>query len=81
VQRVVAAAPQTMPTRLTVSDVVSLTRAGASDDIILRQMELTQSTFRVTTPDLLHLLESGVSHHVIRAMQERRDGAVVPVRR
>jgi hypothetical protein len=58
--------------QVTVTDVVTLSKRGISDDIIIRQMELTESIYDLTTAQILSLHEHGVSNAVIRAMQERR---------
>jgi Bacterial type II and III secretion system protein/Polysaccharide biosynthesis/export protein len=57
---------------MTVADIVQLSKRGISDDIIIRQMEQTQSTFTLSVADILNLNENGVSDNVIRAMQNRR---------
>ena len=58
--------------QLSLDDIARLVRHGLSDDIIVRHMEQTESTFTLTTDDLLSLRDQGVSNNVIRAMQERR---------
>jgi Bacterial type II and III secretion system protein len=60
---------------MTLDDVVRMSKAGVADVIILRQMELTGVVFDLTTADIIHLREQGVSNRVIRAMQERRTSA------
>jgi len=60
------------------TDIVTLSKRGISDDIIIRQMELTESIYDLTTEQILTLHEQGVSNAVIRAMQDRRAGQATP---
>jgi Flp pilus assembly secretin CpaC len=54
------------------TDIAAMSKRGISDDIIIRQMQLTESMYDLTTEQILSLHEQGVSNAVIRAMQERR---------
>lgn len=56
---------------VTIDDVVRMSSVGASDDVIIRQMELTNAAFDLTCDDIVYLREQGVSNRIIRAMQER----------
>jgi hypothetical protein len=53
---------------ITVADVKGLTRAGASDAIILSKIEVDQTIFRLTVDEILELKEFGVSDAVITYM-------------
>ena len=70
--------------QMSLNEIVTLAKHGISDAIIVRQIELTESIFALTTNDILHLNQSGVSNVIIRAMQESRPvpyrihGAVAP---
>lgn len=62
---------------VTIDDVVRMSSVGASDDVIIRQMELTNAAFDLTCDDIVYLREQGVSNRIIRAMQERRASSMV----
>ena len=57
---------------LNISDIVRMSKKGISQDIILRQMELTNAVFNLTVDDIIELHDAGVNEAIIRAMQERR---------
>jgi hypothetical protein len=63
---------------MTFADIVRLSKRGISDDIIIRQMDITNARFRLSVDDILELNSQGVSDNVIRAMQERRPARVSP---
>lgn len=54
-----------------VSDVVALSKAGASDSLIIATMDATNSWFRLSTQDVISLKNQGVSDKVIAAMMEQ----------
>jgi hypothetical protein len=56
--------------RMTVEDVVRLSKAGISDDIILAQIRSRLQAFDLTTDQLIQLKSAAVSDRVIRAMME-----------
>jgi hypothetical protein len=58
--------------QMTFTEIATMSKRGISDDIIIRQMQLTESMYDLTTEQILSLNEQGVSNGVIRAMQERR---------
>jgi hypothetical protein len=62
---------------MSLSDVVRMSQKGISQEIILRQMELTNAIFNLTVDDIIELHDQGVADQIIRAMQERRESAVV----
>jgi hypothetical protein len=53
---------------MTTGDVIKLTRAGVKDDIIIQQLRANGKTFRLTSNDLIHLKNAGVSDRVVQAM-------------
>jgi hypothetical protein len=61
------------PKKMTVGEIVQLSKHAGTEDIIVRQIELTNSVFNLTTQNLIDLLEQGVNVRVIRAMQESPD--------
>jgi hypothetical protein len=58
---------------MSLSDVVRMSQKSISQQIILRQMELTNAVFNLTVDDIIELHDHGVAEQIIRAMQERRD--------
>lgn len=73
-----AAAHAAMNPPMTLQDVVHLAHNHTPDDLIIRQIDTTNSSFLLTAPDLTYLQSQGVSPRVIGYMQGRR--AVAPVR-
>lgn len=55
---------------MTLAEIVQFSKQAGTEEILLQQIELTDSVFQMTTQTLLFLLEQGVSTRVIRAMQE-----------
>ncbi len=66
---------RSMPTDTTrmmkLSDVVALSKAGASDSLIIATMDATNSWFTLSTQDVINLKKEGVSDKVIGAMMEQ----------
>lgn len=58
---------------LTPQDVVNMTKAGISDDVIIYEMGATRSSFFLTPEDEVELQQAGVSRKVIRAMKDTID--------
>jgi Bacterial type II and III secretion system protein len=57
--------------RLTLEDVIALSKSRLSPRIVIRQMEITNAVFDLTVHDLIRLAENGVDEEIISAMQER----------
>jgi uncharacterized protein YcfJ len=77
-QAVAAAQAQAQAQRaMGIADVIQMTRAGQSEQIIINQIHNTGSTFQLTQSDLNMLKDNGVSDAVISAMQAARPGTVV----
>jgi hypothetical protein len=51
-----------------VQDVVSLTRAGLNEDVILAQIRSVGSTYQLSTDQVIYLSNAGVSQNVIKAL-------------
>lgn len=61
-------------------DVVQMTQQHISDDLIIRQMEVTRSYYNLRPEDITYLKSQGVSDRVVYAMQSRRgDGTATVV--
>ena len=60
--------PQDSLVVLRQEDVIALTKAGIGNDLIVRMINTTGSTFRLRTPDVIALADSGVADTVIQAM-------------
>lgn len=54
--------------RMTVDDVIRLSQAGMSDDIIIAQIQKKDQRFDLSTNDLVRLKSAGVSNRVIQGM-------------
>jgi hypothetical protein len=68
----VAWAAQNPP--LTLPDIVQMTQQHISDEIIIRQIEVTRSYYNLHPEDIGYLKSQGVSDQVIFVMQSRRAG-------
>jgi hypothetical protein len=60
--------PQDSLAMMTKEDVIALTKAGLGNDVIIKLISTTGSTFRLRTPDVITLADSGVADTVIHAM-------------
>lgn len=56
------------PPPMSIQDVIDLSNAGVSDDVILSQIKATQTVFELTTNDIIQLKKAGVSGRVISQM-------------
>lgn len=57
--------------KLSVQDVIGLADAGVSRDVIMRQIELTNSNFELSARDLVHLKQAEVDDVIVLAMQAK----------
>ena len=64
--------------RMTVDDVIRLSKAGVSDNVIIAQMQKKGEYFDLTTNDLVKLKNSGVSDRVIQAMVDPTSATATP---
>ncbi len=60
--------PTTSQTKMTVNDVIKLSKAGLSDDLIIQQIRKKGQHFDLSTDQLLQLKAAHVSERVIQAM-------------
>ncbi len=58
----------TMPPPMSMNDIIALSQDSVSDDVIISQMNATDSYFRLTTDDIVALRKAGVTDKVINAM-------------
>lgn len=54
-------------------DVITLSKAGVSDSLIITMMVASESWFRLSTQDVLDLKNTGVSDRVINAMVQSNE--------
>ncbi len=54
--------------RMSINDVISLSKAGVGDSVIINQIKATQSFFHLSNDDILNLKKAGVSDDVVNAM-------------
>lgn len=53
---------------LSTQDIVNMSKAGLSDDVIISQIKATKSTFSLSSQEIIDLKNQGVSQSVIDAM-------------
>jgi len=53
---------------LSTDDIKKMSRAGLSDDVIMKQINDTKSVFYLSSADIVDLKKAGVSQRVINAM-------------
>lgn len=73
------ATQQTMLGAVSSADVVSMSRSGLGDNLIINQIQQRGVQRRLEVPDIIYLHNSGVHEHVITAMQNASIGAPAPV--
>lgn len=54
------------------TEVIDMTRQGQSEQVILKQIQTTNSTYQLSAQDLQTLKDNGVSDTIIMEMQSRR---------
>jgi outer membrane lipoprotein SlyB len=59
--------------QLSLSDVEAMSKNGLSDDVIIGQIETTNSVFHLTSNEIIQLKNSGVSQKVIEFMIHTAD--------
>src|SRR4051794_31712610 len=59
---------------LTNSEVISLTKAGLSQSLIIGKIRTTKSRFDLSTDGLISLKQAGVSDEILTAMMEAKSG-------
>jgi hypothetical protein len=70
------------PTPVTVPEVVQMSKAGVPPETLLQKLRDSETTYRLTASQLIHLHEEGVPNAVLDYMQEtylaavRRDQAL-----
>ena len=55
---------------VTIDEVIKMSQARVDKDVIIRQLEMTYSRFKLTPDDIIRLTEGGVDSEVIEAMVE-----------
>ena len=65
---ILLALPAARAEAVTIRDVIELTKAGLSDDVLLALIEVDRTVFTIDTPTLKMLKDAGVSEPVIIAM-------------
>ncbi len=75
--RAIAAANTAARNQMRLEDVVQLAQRQTPDDIIIRQIDQTNSIFHLTNDDIFYLQDNRVSASIIGFMQSRRSPRVV----
>src|SRR5215470_3097772 len=78
--KVAPAGPAKAQARMTVEDVVRLSRAGVSEEIILAQIREKHQAFDLTADQLIELKSASVGERVIRMMMEAPAPAAIPLK-
>jgi len=68
--------PATSQTKMTVNDVIKLSKAGLSDDLIIQQIKKKGHSFDLSTDQLLQLKAAHVSDRVIQVMIDPKKDTV-----
>lgn len=66
---------------MSIDDVITLSKEGLSDDVIISQIKATYSYFELTTDDIVRLKKAGVSGKVINAMIKTAETTARKIRR
>jgi hypothetical protein len=69
------------PQPLTLADIISMSKAGLSDEEIMRRIDQTRSVFRLSSDQILLLRNENVSARVIDYMLETYTRAMVEAER
>jgi len=56
------------PSKMSISDVINLTRAGVSDEVIIQQLSRNGRRFALSSAQIVQLKKAGVSDRVVEAM-------------
>jgi len=75
------ATPQPRPPPLTQADIISMVKAGTTDEDIMRRIDDTQTVFRLSSDDVIRLRNEGVSDHVVNFMLDTYTRAAVAEQR
>ena len=61
------------PPPMTINDIIALSQDSVSPEVIMSQMKVTDSYFRLTTDDIVALRKAGVNDKVINEMIQTGD--------
>lgn len=69
------------PTPLTQADIISMTKAGLTDEEIMRRIDDTRTVFRLNSDDVVRLRNEGVSDRLVTYMLDTYTRAAVEAER
>jgi hypothetical protein len=72
------ASPTSKPAGLTVDGVISMAKAGLSEDVILARLRKEAKPFDLSTDDMIHLKEANVSDAVLKVMMDPKAEIATP---
>jgi hypothetical protein len=75
------ATPHPRPAPLTQADIISMVKAGTTDEDIMRRIDDTRTVFRLSSDDVIRLRNEGVSDHVVNFMLDTYTRAAVAEQR
>lgn len=62
--------PRALPVHMTQEDIIQLSQAGISDEVIINQIKATRSTFFLSNEEIITLKQANVNDSVINFMVE-----------
>ena len=72
--------PANQQSKMTVNDVIKLSKAGVSDELIIQQIRKKNQLFDLSTDQILQLKAAHVSDRVIQVMLDPRSNAAEPTK-
>jgi hypothetical protein len=70
--------PATSQAKMTIADVIKLSKAGVGDDLIIQQLKKKNHVFDLSTDQILQLKAAHVSDRVVQVMLDPRTDSVQP---
>ena len=69
------------PPPLTQADVISMVKAGLTDEDIMRRIDATRTVFRLSSEDVIRLRNEGISDRLVTFMLDTYTRAVMDAQR
>ncbi|HUJ10564.1 MAG TPA: hypothetical protein VL171_11115 [Verrucomicrobiae bacterium] len=69
------------PPPLTQSDIISMVKAGATDEYIMRRIDASRTVFRLSSDDVMFLRKQGVPDRIVNYMLDTYTRAAVAEQR
>jgi len=75
------ATPRPRPAPLTQADIISMVKAGLTDEDIMRRIDDTRTVFRLSSEDVIRLRNDGVPDRIVNYMLDTYTRAAVAEQR